>query len=324
LQILVCDCTAFLENRAGNRQRHQKWKLNLKSFAAQKIASRQNGNELGIKRTDSLSEQTVVEARSFTQRPPIHAMALPRKVHVDSTQGSSACVSCPLYELNLCTAARNKAQLVAELHPGASQLTSSTNTVPARRTICHPKEWSEFVLIICGGRAVSSVALPDGRRQILSLLLPGDIVFATGLFEPISGRAVEAITEVIYRKFKRSEFKALLFEYPDLFEMLAKIWSEERARADQLALDLGRRTADERIARLILNLAERLAERGMMNGQTMEFPLRQRHIADATGLTAVHVSKVLGEFQRAGLIAIGSRSLTITDATELRRVAGPK
>jgi CRP-like cAMP-binding protein len=296
----------------------------LTSSTAQKIANKQNGNELGIKRTDSLSEQTVAEVRSFAQRQPIHVMALPRKVHVDSTQGVSAYASCPLYELNLCAAMRNKTQSVADLHPGASQLTSSTHTVPARRMIFHPKEWSEFVLFICSGRAASSIALPDGRRQILSLLLPGDIVFSTGLFEPVSGRAVEAITEVTYRKFKRSEFKALLFEYSDLFEMLTKIWSEERARADQLALDLGRRTADERIARLILNLAERLAERGMMNGQAMEFPLRQRHIADATGLTPVHVSKVLGQFQRAGLIEISSRSLTITDATELRRVAGPQ
>lgn len=303
----------------------KKWKPHLTSSIVQKKQKgSETGNELGIKRTNSLSEQTVAEARSFAQRQPIHVMALPRKVHVNSTQGISAYASCPLYELNLCAAMRNKTQSVADLHPGASQLTSSTHTIPARRMIFHPKEWSEFVLFICSGRAVSSISLPDGRRQILSLLLPGDIVFSTGLFEPMSGCAVEAITEVIYRKFKRSEFKALLFEFPDLFEMLTKIWSEERARADQLALDLGRRTADERIARLILNLAERLAERGMMDGQTMEFPLRQRHIADATGLTPVHVSKVLGEFQRAGLIAISSRSLTIVDATELRRVAGPQ
>ena len=53
----------------------------------------------------------------------------------------------------------------------------------------------------------------------------------------------------------------------------------------------------------------------------MEFPLRQRHIADATGLTPVHVSKVLGEFQRARLIEISSRSLTILNEAELRIAA---
>ena len=53
----------------------------------------------------------------------------------------------------------------------------------------------------------------------------------------------------------------------------------------------------------------------------MEFPLRQRHIADATGLTPVHVSKMMGEFQRNGLIEISSRSLTILNETELYRIA---
>jgi CRP-like cAMP-binding protein len=214
-----------------------------------------------------------------------------------------------------------KTESEADRHPGASLLTSSSHTTPARRTICHPKEWSEFILIICRGWAVSSIALPDGRQQILSFLLSGDMASTACLFEPMSGRSVEAVTEVTYRKFKRSDLKAILFKYPDLFEMLSRTWIEERVQADQLALDLGRRTADERIARQILNLAERLAKRGMMRGQTMEFPLRQRHIADATGLTPVHVSKVLGQFTRAGLIEISGRSLTIINATELRRVA---
>jgi CRP-like cAMP-binding protein len=251
-------------------------------------------------------------------------MALPLNVHANSTQSISVCAACPLNELRLCASVLKKAQSVADLHPSASQLTVSTHTIPARRTIFHPKEWSEFVPIICSGLALSSIALPDGRRQVLSILLSGDIVFSAGLFEPMSGRGVEAITEVTYSKFKRSELTALLFEYPDIFKTLTKIWSEERARADQLALDLGRRTADERIARLILNQAERLTERGMMNGQTMEFPLRQRHVADVTGLTPVHVSKVLAGFQRAGLIAISKRSLTIIDAAELRQIAGPQ
>jgi methyl-accepting chemotaxis protein len=154
---------------------------------------------------------------------------------------------------------------------------------------------------------------------VVAFLLSGDLVSTASLLEPMSGGTVEAITEVTYRKFKRSDLKAYLFTHPDVLGKLAKIWIEERTQGDQLALDLGRRTADERIARLILNLAKKLVKCGMMNGQTMEFPLRQRHIADAAGLTPVHVSKVLGEFQRAGLIEISSRSLMIINETELRR-----
>jgi CRP-like cAMP-binding protein len=53
----------------------------------------------------------------------------------------------------------------------------------------------------------------------------------------------------------------------------------------------------------------------------MEFPLRQHHVADATGLTPVHVSKVLSEFRRDGLIEIGERSLTILRVAEFQRLA---
>jgi CRP/FNR family transcriptional regulator, anaerobic regulatory protein len=101
---------------------------------------------------------------------------------------------------------------------------------------------------------------------------------------------------------------------------------EEKDRADQLIVDFGRRTADERIARLMLNLAERLSQRRMTrttesSGLEMEFPLRQHHIADATGLTPVHVSKVLSEFGRSGLIKISDRALAILDPAGFRRVA---
>ena len=248
----------------------------------------------------------------------------PEQIKSDSTQGISACSACMFYKLNLCAAVSKKFKLVANLHPGVSPLRSSVHTIPPRRMIHHPKEWSEFILIICSGWGSSSISLPDGRRQILSILLPGDIVFSASLFEAISGYSAEAISEVTYRKFSRAEFNELLFKYRDLFEMLTKIWSEDRAQVDQLALDLGRRTAAERIARLILNLAERLTERNMMSEQTMVFPFRQRHIGDATGLTPVHVSKVLAEFQRVGAIEISNRFLKITDAAELHQIAGSR
>jgi CRP/FNR family transcriptional regulator, anaerobic regulatory protein len=117
--------------------------------------------------------------------------------------------------------------------------------------------------------------------------------------------------------------KGILLKHPDLFDKLSKAWIEEKDRSDQLIVDLGRRTADERIARLILNLAERLAQRGMMQAATtaMDFPLRQHHIADATGLTPVHVSKVLSQFRRNGLIRISDRSLAILDPAGFRRIA---
>ena len=231
-----------------------------------------------------------------------------------------ACTICPAFNL-LCGGNPESGRHGQTDQPEEFQLSSTVHTIPARRLILHPKEWSDFVPIICSGWALSSVALPDGRRQIISFLLPGDIVSAGSLLAPTSGHTVEAITDVTYRKFKREEVKQVLFGRSDLLEKLFSLWNESKMRADQLALDLGRRRADERIARLILRLTEKVAKRTLVRSQCFDFPLRQRHIADATGLTPVHVSKVLGELQRAGLIDISSRSLTILNAAELQRVA---
>jgi CRP/FNR family transcriptional regulator len=259
------------------------------------------------------------KAAAKTPSQPIYANVLPLTVEAKSTPAICSCTSCPANELNLCERAWRKPGPAGE-RADMLPLPSTVHTIPARRIICHPKEWSEFVPVICDGWAASSIALPDGRQQILSFLLPGDFISMASVLEPTCGCSVEAITEVTCRKFKRADIKARLLMYSNLMEKLTRIWIEERAQADQLALDLGRRTADQRIARLILTLADKLTKRGMMHGQKAEFPLRQRHIADATGLTSVHISKVLGEFQRAGLIEIDQRSLTIIDQAELRRV----
>jgi CRP/FNR family transcriptional regulator, anaerobic regulatory protein len=229
------------------------------------------------------------------------------------------CAGCAGYEHNICQAAA----ALLELSDISFLTPESVHTSAARRIICREQELHDVVPIICEGWAASVVMLSDGSRQILSFLLPGDIVSASLFFDVRPHYSVEAITDVRYRSLNRAAFRAALFKHPDLFERLLKAWTEESLRADQLIVDLGRRTADERIARLILDLAERLAQRGMARSGSMEidFPLRQHHIADATGLTPVHVSKVLTEFRRGGLINISDRSLTILDPTGFQRIA---
>jgi CRP/FNR family transcriptional regulator, anaerobic regulatory protein len=268
----------------------------------------------------------VNEGKTGEIREPEFMNARLRSAIVEASipQTQPECSTCQSHDLNWCQAA------LAQCHTAlieSAPVDQSSHTVPARRIICREHDLHDAVPVICNGWAASVVTLSDGSRQILSFLLPGDLVSTTLLFESRPNCLVEAITEVRFRTFKRSYLKALVFEHPDLFDKLAQAWIEEKDRADQLIIDLGRRTADERIARLILNLAERLAKRGMLapacatSVMEMDFPLRQHHIADATGLTPVHVSKVLSEFRRDGLIKISDRALTILDPAGFRRVA---
>jgi CRP/FNR family transcriptional regulator, anaerobic regulatory protein len=240
----------------------------------------------------------------------------------------SSCTTCTAQELNLCRVTRE-----AWPSGAAIALEQSVHSAPARRIICREQDMHDGVPIICEGWAASVIMLSDSSRQILSFLLPGDMVSTALLFETQPHCLVEAITEVRYRTFSRAELRAVPFKNLGLFEAFSKAWVEEKVRADQLIADLGRRTADERIARLIVNLAERLTRRGLTRSDPadadatdsapmeMDFPLRQHHIADATGLTPVHVSKVLSEFRRNGLIRISDRSLAILDPAGFRRVA---
>lgn len=233
----------------------------------------------------------------------------------------TTCAICSGFDLNVCQSTLQGEWAISGTKP--IPIYQSTHVAPARRIVCRDGDLHDAVPVICDGWAASIATLSDSSRQILSILLPGDIVSTTLLFDSRGQYLVEAITDVRYRIFRRSELKPALFKRTALLENLSKAWVEEKSRADQLIVDLGRRTADERIARLILNLVERLAKRGMARGEPieMDFPLRQRHIADATGLTSVHVSKVLTEFRRAGLIKLRERSLTILDLGGFRRVA---
>jgi len=233
-----------------------------------------------------------------------------------------SCTVCAVEEFNFCAAVGVALKTGTGDVPCLLPLGAVAQKISARRIICHLNERSESVPVICQGWAALTIALPGGRRQILSFLLPGDTVSMAYLFGPMPGRIVDAITDVTFRSFKRYDLQTLLFKDADFFETVMKAWVEEEERSVQLTVDLGRRTADERLARLILTLAGRLTKRGMMRDLSMEFPLRQHHIADATGLTPVHVSKVIGEFQRADLIEINNRSLTIVDLVALRRVGG--
>ena len=235
--------------------------------------------------------------------------------HVKSSQ--LGCLVCAACEHSLCDESQYSRPAFARPEP--TYIPQSSHTVKARRLIIHEHDFHDAVPVICSGWAATIKLLSDGRRQILSILLPGDIVSAGLLFAPKPGRVIEAITDVRYRTFKRRELKSLLFKRSEFLDKVVNTWIEEETRTDRLIVDLGRRSGEERIARLILDLAQRLKVRDMMRDPTqMDFPLRQHHIADATGLTQVHVSKVVSDFRRHGLVEFRQRSLTLLDLEGLR------
>jgi CRP-like cAMP-binding protein len=192
----------------------------------------------------------------------------------------------------------------------------------ARRLVCRGDDLRDNVVVVCAGWAALVATLSDSRRQILGFLLPGDMASMPSFDEP-PHYLVEAITDVQYHLAPRDTLTAAECRDGQMSGRIEALRMRDKMRSDHLIVDLGRRSAEERIARLILNLAARLNERGALKHSPleMEFPLRQHHIADATGLTQVHVGKVLSRFRRDGIVLIGGRTLTVADEAQLRRAA---
>jgi CRP/FNR family transcriptional regulator len=176
------------------------------------------------------------------------------------------------------------------------------------------------VFAVCQGWALRFVQLSDGRRQNLAVLLPGDLS-ASLLFQDKLDFSVEAVTTLRITRFARTDVKQCMLGDANLLELFGRACAAEQRDIDQRAVNLGRRSAEERVAHLLLGLVERTSQHHPGPNKAYAFPLLQRHIADLTGLTSVHVSRVMTEFRNSGLMQLSKGFLTIMDLPAVQQIA---
>ena len=193
--------------------------------------------------------------------------------------------------------------------------------LPARRTIYREGETADEIFTLFDGWAFRFKLMPDGRRQILSFLLPGDTISLPLLRFDRLHFSVQALTAVSLCVFDRAGLADYVSAHPTVARRLEVFFARDAADADERLADLGRRTARERVARLALQLFARLRRRSAVQDSSFDFPLRQQHIADALGLTAVHVSRVFHALRGEGLIVVERNLLTILDPRALMKAA---
>lgn len=141
---------------------------------------------------------------------------------------------------------------------GQTAIPQTKSTFAARRTIFHQNETLAGVPVICDGWATSIIKLSKGRRQILSIAVPGELVTCRLLFERQLHLSIDAVTSGSYHTFDLAQLRAAMMVLPGIFDRLLSAYNDERRRADQLIADLGRRSATGRIARLLLDIWSRL------------------------------------------------------------------
>jgi CRP-like cAMP-binding protein len=194
----------------------------------------------------------------------------------------------------------------------------------ARHMIVREGELPRQVFILFSGWAFQFHLLPDGRRQIFSFLLPGDFIGAEGLIDLPSIYSVQALTRVQLCAFDAEELGRALHQNAELRDRFNAYFYDEVAVLAGRLIDLGRRTATERIVRLVLEIEQRAKTRGLLSNGTIPFPLRQTHIADALGLTAVHVNRTINALRRDGLITFHRGAMVIEDRNALEEIGGSR
>lgn len=192
---------------------------------------------------------------------------------------------------------------------------------PAGRDLACEGEPANSIRMMLSGWAARYKTLEDGRRQIINLVLPGDTCDAQIYLVKRLDHSIVALTNVSYAELDRERFERLIAIDRGLAEAF---WCETLSNAAvqrEWTLNLGRRDALERVAHLLCEVMARLRVVGLSDGRSCSFPMTQMDLADATGLSVVHVNRTLQELRSAGLIVLRDRTLTVRDPEALMDAA---
>lgn len=194
-------------------------------------------------------------------------------------------------------------------------------TFSPRQDILTEGERVHNIHIVLSGLAARYKLLNEGERQIMAFLVPGDICDVEVFVLEEMDHGIAAISEVTCALVPADEIKALLTEMSTLTQALWWSTMTDSAVLRERIIDHGRRDAHERIAHLFYEMLIRYRMVDLAEGDVIPFPLTQEELADATGLTTVHVNRTLKQLREEGLIELRGRMLTVLDAPRLKQVA---
>ncbi|MCR6500603.1 Crp/Fnr family transcriptional regulator [Shinella sp. CPCC 101442] len=202
-----------------------------------------------------------------------------------------------------------------------SQFKSGELSIERGATILVEGMHSAHLFTVLSGWAFRYKLLPDGRRQIMNYVLPGDLIGLQGSLMGEMDHSVEALTPVTLCVFERSKLERLFERHASLAYDLTWIAAAEERILDEHLLSIGRRTALERTAYLLSFIHQRAHLAGV-NGGRRVIPITQQHVADTLGLSLVHTNKTLRKLADRKLMRWQDKGCEILDADGLQTLAG--
>jgi CRP-like cAMP-binding protein len=176
--------------------------------------------------------------------------------------------------------------------------------------------------LILSGFAYRHKLTVEGARQIVSVHIPGDFVDLEGALLNVADHNVQALSRCEIACIPRDALRALILAHP---RVAMAMWVDTLIDGSvfrEWVINVGRRDARQRIAHLLCEFARRLEVAGLASEYRYELPMTQEQLGDATGLTPVHVNRVLKALDRDGLIRRERRFVVIPDWEALRQAGG--
>ena len=177
------------------------------------------------------------------------------------------------------------------------------------------------IVLVLQGWACHYKLLENGKRQITSVFLPGDLCEPFGALPPFTDYSLGALTPVLLTRVAPSSIRDAVAASPRIEEAL---WWDllltDALRREHL-VSLGRRSATERLGHFFCEVHLRLEMVGLTENLSCEFPLTQVDLADVFGLSAVHVNRSIQELRGLGLLTLRERRMIIHDARALRELS---